>query len=187
MENQYVLNKFVNALNTLSDADLRHLARMLKQPKVNEDLARLIESTLALRHAERNSKLQKGDGASYRNRMAHARAETTNLAARGYEVPIRSMEDVKNTFIGLLEDRNLFRSTRDVVDSVNTSFQCGIEYEKFRKRGRRPVIRKCLQHLSGFPVSKQIEVLRSFLNKISDEASRLEQYRELFRFLAGYE
>lgn len=187
MENQYVLNKLVNALSILSDSDLRQIAHILKQPNVNEELAKLIESTLALRSAETGTRRREASEAARKSRRDERKAKRNNLTAQDRHTPIDSMEDIQNSVVALLEDRKLFPSTRDVVDSVNKSFQCAIEYEKFRKRGRKPVIRKCLRHLSDFPIRNQIHLLRSFLHKVREESGALDQYRELFRILAGYD
>jgi len=185
MGKNYVLNKLMRALNTLSDSELSRLAALFSQPSINIEFVTLIESTLALRKAERSIGSEKLYGAIKNNLKGKTQSESEVSAQIDHR--IHSFEDVQNTFTSLLVDKKLFRSTKDVVDAVNTSFSCDIDYEKYRRRGRKPVIKKCLKYLSGQPLRKQIGLMRSFLQKISEESKALDQYRELFGILAGYD
>jgi hypothetical protein len=74
-----------------------------------------------------------------------------------------------------------------VVEAVNSEFQCGLNYSDYRKRGRKDVIKKCLSHLSNLPERKQISLIKSFFAKVYQKHGELDQYRNFFRILAGYE
>lgn len=187
MENKYVLIKLVGALNTLSDSDLSRLAVLLKQPKVNEALVKLIENTLELRMAERTSRPDKRYEDASEVTEEQRTIERNSIGLRGDQVGVQAVEDVQSAFVTLLQDRSLFPSTKDVVDAVNRVFQWGIDYEEFRKRGRRDLINKYLHRLSLYPDNRRIKLLKSFFYEVSQKAVKVDKYSELFKILAGYE
>jgi hypothetical protein len=187
MEDKYVLNKLVRALSNLPDNDLRKLASVLRQPGIGEELGKLIESVFALRKAERNIISHTDKKEEFATEVVRGRIDRANLNIRDNHLFIRSIGDVRNTFETLLENKDLFPSTKDVVEAVNSEFQCGINYADFRKRGRKDVIKKCLSQLEKLPNGKQISLIKSFFYKVYREHGELEQYRKFFRILAGYE
>lgn len=186
MEGKDVLTKLVSALNNLSDDDLHQLTALLAQPKANKALVKLIESTLALRYAERKSKSEiRKPSYTVRRKDREIGSNDANLVHN--RLSVRSMDELKNTFVTFLEDRNLFPSTRDVVDVVNKALHRGIAYEDFRKRGRKDLIRKCWTYLTTLPRKRQIEMLKTLFYSIPKEPEGIKPYRELFKILARYE
>ena len=187
MNNKYILSKLTNALNSFSDGDLRQLAALFSQPKVGEALVKLIDSTLALREAERKSKKRAQE-------ITIHEAKPEKEAFRRKDQPIansrrknNAMSELRDNFVTVLNDRTLFPSTKDVVEVVNETLDCGVRYETFYRRGRAALINKCIHHLDTFPKQQQLNMLKSFFSKIEDRPSGMEQYQRLFRLLTGDE
>jgi hypothetical protein len=187
MEDKYVLNKLAEALTNLSDKDLHKLAAIVKHPAAVVELGNLIESILALRKTERNIISSTEKRKESKISAGETRAYGTESNIKNDRFYIRSVEDVKKVFKTLLENRNFFPGTKDVVEAVNSEFQCGINYSDYRKRGRKDVIQTCLSHLANFPERKQISLIKSFFGKVYQKHGELDQYRNFFRILAGYE
>ena len=239
MENEHILNKLMTALNSLSDKELHQLASLFEQQEASQALIKLIESTLALREAERKSKSEipkkptegkefKGesreiDNVSIQNRQGGVHSmddirdtfalreaerkskseipkkptegkefkgesrEIDNVSIQNRQGGVHSMDDIRDTFVALLNDRNIFPSIKSVVKALDASFNWGIAYKNFLKRGRRDLIKKCLRKLDSSTEREQRKMLKSFLSRIEKQVGEMGQYRELLRILAGNE
>lgn len=183
MTSEYVLNKLVDALNDLPDEDLVSLAALLRQPAADKTLAMLIENTLALREAERRSRtVSRKMPISPERHKAQLLGGNSKIIS-SHQRQIGSLKDVAGSLAKLLQDRNLFPSTKDVINAINGAFDLKINYEEFRKRGRRDLIQRCLSYVSELRESKQIDRLESFLKQIPQSRLEMDQYRSLFRIL----
>ena len=86
-----------------------------------------------------------------------------------------------------LNDRNIFPSTMDVINFANSIFDCRINYEQFRRRGRRDLIKKVLKHLFELPISLRESMLKNFFSKLQSANNESSAYQELFKILTRNE
>ena len=187
MENEHILNKLMTALNSLSDKELHQLASLFKQQEASQALIKLIESTLALREAERKSKSEIPKKPTEGKEFKGESREIDNVSIQNRQGGVHSMDDIRDTFVALLNDRNIFPSIKNVVKALDASFNWGIAYKNFWKRGRRDLIKKCLRNLDSSTEREQRKMLKFFLSRIEKQVGEMGQYRELLRILAGNE
>jgi hypothetical protein len=172
MGNEYVIEKLISSLSHLSDRELHDLANLFYQRHVAEAFAQIVEKTVYLREAERHKRMP---GAPYEIRIVERRE------GRG---PVRRSEPARERFFAILNDRDLFPSTRDVVEVLNDVFELGFRYEDYRKRGRKDLIEKCWRHFEGMPLTERRNVLSVLSRRSTDDPFRSEGYHELFRILS---
>jgi hypothetical protein len=187
MKPEFVLEKLIDLLGELSDADLINLGALLRQPDVHLILAKLIESTLALREAERRSR-KLGHGKLIRDEILQEDSPTGT--ARIIDNDVRQKGSLKEAvrYVGqLLADRNLFPSTKDVVTAINAAFDLKMRYEEFRKRGRRDLIERWLTYVGRMPESEQWHRFEAFVKQMPANRFDTDQYRNLFRILTKNE
>jgi len=188
MREKFLLTKVVDALNWFSDSDLYQLADLLNKPQSTKSLVKIIEKKLALRQTERIRKSELNKISTSKYRREKEAINRKRITAHDDQLSVASMQDILNAFVSSLEDKKIFPSTKDVVNMVNKTFHWEINYEDFRKRGRKAVINKCLSNLAFLPKQKQIRMLGAFFYDISFRRMGLkDQYLELFKILSGYE
>ncbi len=188
MDNKYILNKLISALNSFSDHELQQLATLFKEPAVNEAIVKVIEGTLALRNAERKSKIITTTKSSARTEVKRETTKKNNVTERDIKKGTHYRNQIKQKFATLLANRNLFPSTNDVVNAVNASFHWQINYVDFYRRGRRDLIQNCIRELSTYSESEQRKMIKSFLEWVKEQpGEKDQQYRILFKILAGDE
>lgn len=190
MESQSVLNKLFNTLGNLSDDDLRKLAELFRYQNTSKAFVKMIESALGFRDATHGNKMPLREQRAKHNSIEEFEVQRSAVYHEPVNYISRGRTSKKMLYAGVasaLEDRDLFPSTKDVAEVVNSQFNCGIEYEDFQKRGRRDIIGKCMQNLRKLPEKDQYTLLRDFFHKIITDRSGMNQYRELFRILTSYE
>lgn len=182
MANDYVLTKLVSALDTMSDSDLRRLAAVLSQPQSGKAVAGMLENTLALRRAQRDSERK------HRSRpKGPATRRKASRRDNGEPVQVSVFEgstiSPREAFFEKVNDRGLFPGTYDVVATLNAAFSTAYQYDDFRKSGRKPLARQCWRHLMGLPEKKRLRLLRAFFDTCGNGLDKSDEYRELFRIL----
>ena len=188
MDNKYILKKLISALNSFSDHELQQLATLFKEPAVNEAIVKVIEGTLALRNVKRKSKIITTIKSSARTEVKRETPEKNNVTASEIKIGTHYKNQIEQKFAALLANKNLFPSTKDVVNVVNTSFHWRINYIDFYKRGRRDLIQKCIRKLSTYSEREQRKMIKSFLECVKEQpGEKDQQYRILFKILAGDE
>jgi len=186
--------KIINFLLGLDDSDLRQMRSLLAQPGVTEALTQQVESILALRRAERTVTLSKTHEGTSRRRDAvnTARGNLRTPAVKingGADVRVRgsSSARIKESLSAILENKQVFPSRKDVVDSVNAAFECKFDYSLLHKQSRRDVIRRCWSHLQSYPEGKRLAMIETFFQKYASVALQPDGYRDLFRILTRHE
>lgn len=181
MSGSYIINKLFLALSDLTDNDLRRLLSILRRNDAITELAKVVESILSLRRIERPDAVRWQEGQDAESSLA---GEGPSEKSGDNESPNgRSFDELERAIQTLLDNRQAFPTTKDVVDVVNSEFQCGIDYDSYRKRGRRDVIKRCRADLQLLPKRKQISLMKAFFQKHAE----MDKYARLFKILAGYE
>ena len=172
MGSEYVINNLVASLGRLSDQDLRDLSNLFYDGDVAKAFAEVVEKMIYLRQAERQ-----------RSKKFFSTEASVPRRAEG-DRHTRPIEPARVRFFAILSDRSLFPATRDVVEVLNNVFGLGLQYENYRKRGRRDLILKCWRHLEKMPLSDRRSVLQSLSSRSEHGSFRSEGYHELFRILS---
>ena len=172
MQNDHVIEKLVHGLSRLSERELRRLVELFYRHDVAEAFREVVERMIVLRQAEEER----------RKSSALGRSRNRHPLKRG--VDVSSEEPLKQEFLIVLHDRDIFPSTKDVVDVVNDVFGLGLRYEDFRRRGRRDLIQRCWHHFQGMPVDERRRILRTLSRRSKAPSASSEGYHELFRILS---
>ena len=184
MREEYVVDKLVAALAGMSDLDLRLLASLLAERSVRTSLSTLLDRMIALRKAENESRRRRR--ATRQATLPYGSDEVQNSvrppAQHGRSQAQAS--ELRSVFFGLLQDRDRYPSTRDVLDAMNTSFGMSLEYEKFKRRGRKDAITYCWSRLSDLGEVRRLRLLKRFLSGVATGPSEKDEYGHLFRILA---
>ena len=172
MRNEYVINKLVSNLGRLSDQELQELSNLFYEGDVAKAFAEVVEKIIYLRRAERQRS----------KKFFSTEANIPQRAERDRH--ISSGEPARDKFFVILNDRSLFPATRDVVEVLNNVFGLELQYENYRKRGRRDLIKKCWHHFEKMPIDKRRRVIQLLSNRSAHGTFRSEGYHELFRILS---
>jgi hypothetical protein len=172
MQREYVIEKLVSALRRLSDEELYALSQLLRYSDVAHIFGEIVDRMIRLRGIERER-----------------RPESRVLEGQNSRKPSRASrmgvtEPVEARFFNLLNDRQLFPSTKDVVDVLNDVFNLGLRYEDYVKHGRRDLIQRCWNHLQAMPVNERRRLLRVLSERGESQSAGSEGYHELFRILS---
>ena len=182
-----LLIRFLSFFDDLSDKELRKFATLLSQPMVTRALISLIESSLTIRKAERTSGSQKISTPPIRDSSVITSKSSKNEVVQNGISSRMSVDEARRAFSTLLEDRDLFPSTRDIVDAINLHYDWQISYEKFKKRGRRDLIQICLSRLKTYSDIQQVKKTYLFIERLKTQHSGVDHYKNLFNILVGNE
>ena len=86
-----------------------------------------------------------------------------------------------------LLERDLFPTTRDVIEAINATFDLDLKFDKFRRAGRRPAIRKAQRHLRSIPKFRQRLAARRLIQLSPSHDTHSRQYRQLFSTLLRHD
>jgi hypothetical protein len=182
-----VLDKLLNALSDFSDDELKSLARILEYPPGRRSLATVVRGLIGFREASRLS--TPPAAAALPSKVGQRELREAFLAQVSPSLPEQEVTDdrLKRFFFRALDNRKALPSTRDVVDTMNRSFGCELEYERFRRKGRLAAMTKCWRHLLRLKKARRLSLLRSFFERVPSEDASSDAYRELFRILTSNE
>lgn len=191
MRKEAVIDRFLAALSLLSDQELSELANLFTDEHGGVAVGKLIHTYLDTRIVARKFETRKsvrapversGDNRSLSaNRLIEsADAGAVTGEQRKESVPVEQLAAV-------LADRDIFKSTREVVAAVNDLLPFEVSYQTYRKAGRDRLIAFVCRRMSELSQVEQRRVLRNFLAKLGSSDPQAEHYGELFRILARYE
>jgi hypothetical protein len=183
----HVDNKLIASIHGFSDGDLLQLAEILEHPAESTSLQRMIREILALRKTERKAGKEKSDIHVVKDDAELVADSNPAIQLPRFEAFIGSDENLKNMLFDILQDRGLFASTHDVIEAINSFFDCDLDYEGFRRRGRRDAIRRCWTQLLNLPKKERSELLRRFFEAIYGQEGDRRIYRELFKLLTNHD
>lgn len=183
--NKFVFPKLVNALLGFSDRQLRELKALLRRPRSGSAVIKQIDSILELRAEERaiRSSSNKRPNPMISEQKWHVDSAALESSQIGHRLP----DNLRSNLTAILENRRLFPGTKDVIQVVNTYFNCEFDYATFRKRGRKDLIQRCWSHLESLPGKHRKRMIGSFIRRFAAEFSDSDAYRDLFKILTGNE
>jgi hypothetical protein len=181
---KFVFTKLVNALLEFTESDLRKLRLLLEDPRYGRSLIQQIDSIMELRYLERQ-RLKSGDSRSRHLPRDQEMQVGSDRARLGWDDSKRPSESLENSFVAILEDRVLFPGTKDVIHALNAAFRLPFDYAKYRRGGRRDLIRKGWSHLASMPQQRREQMMRNFLDRYLREFADSDAYRDLFKILTG--
>lgn len=189
MKDKHIVDKFISLLSRFSEKELLELRTLFQDPRANKVFLKALDGSLELRRLYSiRSSLEHGLTPNSKKELNNVqKAETSkSSSAKGF----RPINGFSHRFAEILQNRNLYPSTKDVVNAINNAFNWEIKYEDFYKRGRRDLIRHCLNRLSDIEEGQRRKMIRSFISDIRSRKDWEEldrHYRELFGILAGDE
>jgi len=184
---EHVINKLIAAMYDFSDDTLRQLTEILEHPRECTLLQRRIREILALRRTERRTGKEKSNTHVVKENVELVADSNPGIQSARFEAFSGSDVNLKNMLFDILQDRERFGSTRDVIEAINSFFDCGLDYESFRRRGRRDAIRRCWTQLLNLSKKERSRLLRRFFEAIYSQEGDKRIYRELFRLLTHHE
>jgi hypothetical protein len=180
-----VLRKLIDSLFLFTNEELRTLKAILRQKKALDALTGQIETILILRESDgptRHSRVREST-----SRRPIKEVEDDTAAVEGKDLTNLSPGDLKDAFFKVLQNRELYPTTADVVEALNTHFGCDFQYRAFKKRGRKDLISKCWSFLDSLPDQDRGESLRKFFQEHQIKYSGSTGYQDLFRVLTDNE
>jgi len=171
------LSKFVSALHDLSVSEMENLMSMMRNVNKRNALIKMMKGVLEVRRTKSNYN-------SDDDRMN----ESSQNQYQRYHVNNRrniAEEELRELFFNHFNERNRYPSTFDVVNILNNAFSCGINYDKYRKRGRRDAIKYCWSYINKLPNSEKIKVLKNYFQSIPQAHEGYKDYLKLFKMLTS--
>ncbi len=210
MKRDELFIKLVSALSKFSENDLRQLEIILSKPDASKALVHVIKAALQFRYAERKSEYDFPNQISFadsqKRRLSNSISKSDSLNKRYEEAKDQKVkteinginlkrsknkfilnEHIKTKLASMLKNKNLYLSTRDVVDAINSSFKLNINYLDYYKRGRRDLINNFLNQLSELPNKKRLELIKNFFSQVGLNNLESDEYQKLFSILVGNE
>ena len=175
-----IFYKFINSIEDWSEKDLKELSKMLAKPEALRSVSKLIDSAVLWKRAakaERHNFVNKdslrmnGEEDFYSNKTERKNKSDFNL------------KEIRETLITLLNDRSLFKNTKNVVSTINEFFHLDLSYEEFYRRGRRDLIQRALSFLNSLSEEEQIRLIKIFIESLPLYVTEKDSYKELFKIL----
>ena len=178
MPKLYLTDTLLQSLRTFSDAELRDLEDLLRRPDFRAILADILADLRSLRGTERHLSSSRRSTATSDNDADVQPPEIIGSTSLLYEDAIEAIPR-------LLSDRSIFPTTRHVLAAINTALPIQLDYDQYRRSGRRPAIRQCthrLQQMSPKERRSAFHKLVKFAQNMSEHAA---PYLQLFSALLG--
>ena len=80
-------------------------------------------------------------------------------------------------------NRNQFKSTIEVIESIDQAFHLSFEYEKYKKSGRMKLLRDLRRRLESMSDSERDKRLAAFMQWLDTDSSNDRDYKRLVRIL----
>jgi len=185
MKDNRIVYKFVSLLSRFSEEELLELRTLFQNPRANEAFLKVLDGSLEL------TRLQSTKGSFdhdvepkiEKERNNAKKLETSKSSSTEGSPPINGFNQ---RFADILENKNFYPSTKDVVDAVNDGFNWEIKYEDFHKRDRKDLIKQILNRLGDIEAGQRRKMVSSFLSNIrarKDWEDLDRHYRDLFSVL----
>lgn len=189
MKHNQAIDKLIGLLSNFSERELLELRIFFQKPSATKAFSKLIDGMIELKQL--HSTLSPfGQDAKLKTEKKLDNFQNSKKSDLRSTKGFRPINGFSHRFADILESRSLYPSTKDVVEAVNEAFNWDIKYEDFYKRGRRDLIRHCLNLLGDIEESQRRKMIKSFLKNIrarKDLTDFDRDYRELFSILAGDE
>lgn len=189
MKDRDVVNKFISLLSHFSVKELVELRRLFQHTYATKAFLKILDGAIELRsfHPINGSLVH---AATPRNETDWNDAKKSEIPKSNAKNIFRKINGFSHRFADILQNKKLYRSTKDVVNAVNSAFNWEIKYEDFYKRGRRDLINHCINRLGDIEEGQRRKMIKSFLDGIRARKNWEDldrHYRELFNILAGDE
>lgn len=185
MANDYIIQRLISSLGSLSNRELYQLVDIFTKRNVAKIFSKIIHEIIYLREVENKIKRKH----SLKSVPVRKRKEV--LLSDGIVTPSEILqyptEIIKNNFCEVLNNKSSLPSTRDVIEILNKSFPFNLRYESFRRRGRRDLIERCWKYLEETSSEKRHKMLTNFFRLTYKKSIGSEGYHELFRILSQNE
>lgn len=181
MSSEFVLDKLAAALLTLTDSQLIRLKKLLLNGQVQKAVVNQIESILLTRSAEKSVG---GSVLSSPSRVTNADSrDSAESSGRNHSFSHDRESKLKDSFFSLLEDRQFFPSTKDVLQAISQHLKLRYSYEDFKKRGRRDLVSRTWTALQQLSERRRIDLLRDLFETYAAPSENSSAYRDLFEVL----
>lgn len=176
--------EFISALSNFSDNELIDLTQLLQTPSSRKAIIGLIRNTVEIRKSLPNKKTNLSKNfndkdSAFRDTKDHEQ----QTSQQEFSQDKHDTDRFKNIFFKHLSDRSIYPGTKDVIKTLKSSFNCHVEYETFRKRGRKAALIHCWNHLLKISASERSNLLKSYFNSRPTSDNNLDAYQELFKIL----
>lgn len=175
MASDTIQSRLLSFFAALSPWHRHELERLLGHPIGRRALLKLIESAMEL-----------GNGA-VNDRDATSYPEVSRQAVQSGDRYFESGDPIRQSFSGLLWDKQAFPTTQDVIAVVGHFFGIKLDPMRYRKAGREAVISRAWKYLAGLSQRERTERLRKFFAEFATRLDPHRSYRELFRILSRSE
>jgi hypothetical protein len=176
MTKNAILTKFISMLGSFTDEELRGLVTFLENEQSRNALIHMVQNVTQIRNVHQDTyehtNFQKSHGPGI------ALSEQLNNG---------TAEKVREMFFSYFSNKNHYQSVRDVINALNSSFKCQIDYDVNQKRGRRDVISKCWSALSKLPDEERFRMLSLFFKNEQHDDNLSAEYKKLFKILTRNE
>lgn len=175
MNKDKLIVEFISALSNFSDTELVELAHLLQTTPGRKAIIGLLRNTVEIRKtkSKKRSILSKNIGND----------NSFSIDTEDYEQETDGIDSVKKMFFDYLSDRSIYPGTKDVIETLNSSFNCYLEYETFRKRGRKAALTSCWTRLLNMSIEERSNLLKAFFDTHPTNGNKPNAYQELFKIL----
>jgi len=176
------LARFIEGLRGLSESELKELEAALLDVERSRVLAHMVRTLIDWKQtrAPRPPKPARPRTRPREQERGRPERPLSNSGPEPDDTPSKVLTS-------LLEDRQTFPGTVDVVRAVQTWFGFDIDYGRYRKSGRRDLIRACRRRLQDLSGPAQARLLHAFMRKYAPRHTATDVYQRLFRILAGHD
>ncbi len=184
--NKFVIDKLLAALGKLSDHELMDLATLLDSPSAAMSISNIIREQISLRRFEnQKSSLLTEDIDEYE--IAPSDFTPSEYYIKKYKEALNTTDQAAEMFASALGDRTLFPTTGDTIAGIQDFSGIRLNYNDYRKEGRKKVIRHFKARMQRMSKKQQQETLLRFFNWLSKLNVSQDDYGQLFRILARNE
>lgn len=156
-----VVDKLILAIDQLPEPDIHQIIELFSKPTAGKVFSGFLQQHLELKRIERQLQSEtRQPVSSNKEALEKEPDKETPAFVLEYAKKLKSATSVLDTLSSVLSDRNLFFSTRDVVNTMKTV--CGLEanYEAFRRAGRDKLIRRYQKQLSEMSSKNQKQLAK---------------------------
>ena len=171
----------------LSDEEALAIANLLESVIAADSLSDSIREHVKLRRLERrvSSRRQRLQGTlAQRKRTPKPALQSTIDLSAGQSTTSREFASLINEVFG---NRKQFKSTIDVINSIDQLFGLRFEYEKYKKSGRRKLLLDLRRNLESMPDKEREKKLASLIQWLEKDGSSEGDYKRLVRILTGHD
>lgn len=177
------VDSFFKAIVELSDEEALAIARLLESPIAVDSLSGSIREHVKLRRLERRvaSRGQHDQGPRVRPRRIAKSVQQSTIDLRSAR-PATSREFDSLT-AEVFGNRDQFRSTIDVIESISQAFGLQFEYEKYKRSGRKKLLQDLRRRVQSMPYREREETLGKFMQWLENDSSSERDYSRLVKIL----